>query len=246
MSDLPYVYAAILDVLGYRERLKRDQRQGTLEFKSLLESALSCLTAINDAEFSYQAISDTVILTCSDRQKLIPFLRVLRDLQIGFLQSGLHLRGGVAFQRHFRSGTITYSAAYAAAYELESKLAIYPRIVIDHNIVEMFELNDDVSGLSNSELLCECNGVFFLNILSEANWVDVYNQAKRIYETDANDIRRVEAVFAKHLWFQEYLFSSPFADASLPRYMPAISVWKDADTQDSSHDARRGKSRESF
>jgi len=225
VNTLPYVYAALLDVLGYRDRLDRDRKNGTHDFKDVLENALRCLATINDAEFAHQAISDTIILTCSDRSKFVEFLQVLRDVQVSFLSNRLFLRGGVTFQQHFRSGAITYSPAYAGAYELETKVAIYPRIVVDHNIVEMFESSGSSRLLSDSGLLCECNGVFFVNIIEKGNWLPLYQQARELYRADSSSMRRVEGIFGKHFWFQEYLFSSEHAAPGTERYMPSINVW---------------------
>ncbi len=225
MNTLPYVYAALLDVLGYRDRLDRDRINGTLDFKNVLENSLRCLSTVNDAEFAHQAISDTIILTCTDREKLIDFLKVLRDVQLAFLENGLFLRGGLTFQQHFRSGSITYSPAYAGAHEIETKIAIYPRIVVDHNIIEMYESSERQGPLSASGLLCHCNGVCFLNILTQHNWQNVYAQSRRLYEADSARMKRNEGVFSKHFWFQEYLFSSVYAADSAQRYIPSIRVW---------------------
>jgi hypothetical protein len=225
MNTLPYIYAALLDVLGYRERLDQDRRHGTLHFRDLLESALRCLSAINDAEFAHQAISDTIILTCSDREKIVAFLRVLRDVQIAFLTNGLFLRGGLTYQQHFRSGAITYSPAYAGAHELESKMAIHPRIVVDHNIIAMFESSGQSQLLADSRLLCECNGVFFVNIIDRSNWRDLHTAASALYHNDAHGLRQSESAFGKHWWFQEYLMTSMHAPADAVRYIPAIRIW---------------------
>ena len=62
-TELTYVYAALLDVLGYRQRLQQDLRGGTLSFKDSLQRAMQALADVNEADYSYQAISDTVILT---------------------------------------------------------------------------------------------------------------------------------------------------------------------------------------
>ena len=81
MSEiLTYVYAAILDVLGYRQRLEKDRKTNTLAFKDALHSALQELTTINEAIYNYQAISDTVIITCSNRDELVGFLKVQKKL----------------------------------------------------------------------------------------------------------------------------------------------------------------------
>lgn len=218
MNELPYIYASLLDVLGYRDWLERDRSQGSLEFKELLENALSCLSLINDAEYSYQAISDTIILTCSEKSRLVPFLAVIKDVQLSFLKSGLLLRGGISYGQHFRSGPITYSPAYAAAHESESRLAIYPRVVIDENILRMFEAEDYSQEIHASGLLCQRNGVYFVNLLTQQNWNEVYGMAKCIYEREKEQLLKREPVFAKHSWFEEYLFSSPYAKVDAARY----------------------------
>lgn len=225
MTELPYVYAALLDVIGYRERLEHDRSRGTLEFKDVLERALRCLSDINDAEFAHQAISDTVILTCADRTRFVKFLEVLRSVQISFLANGVLLRGGVTYRQHFRSGSITYSHAYAGAHELESQLAVYPRIVVDHNVVDMLELSDSSKEVRESGLLCECNGVFFVNIVQQDNWRQLFEYARQIYLESEPRLRRLEAQFAKHLWLQEYLLASKHAVAEATRYTCPIRVW---------------------
>jgi hypothetical protein len=229
MNSLPYVYAALLDVLGYRELLNRDIKRGALNFKTTLQDALACLAEINDAEFAYQAISDTVIITCGDRSRFLEFLGVVKKVQLGFLSAGLFLRGGIAFQQHFRSGAVTYSPAFAAAYELETKTAIYPRVIIDHNIIEMLESNGEASPIAESNLVCERNGIFFLNILDVDNWQSVYIQAKGVFVSDSKALFRNEAVFLKHLWFQDYVLSSPFATKDCISYIPTIGIWKKQD-----------------
>ena len=220
------MYAALLDVLGYRERLERDRKSGTLEFKDLLESSLQCLARINSAQFAYQSISDTIIIVCPERERFLQLLEVLRDVQVSFLQNGLFIRGGVSFQTHFQSGAITYSHAFAAAHEIESKLALYPRIVVDHNIIEMFESSGTVSELSTSGLLCECNGVYFVNVATKQNWMNLRDCGKNLYESDKSAMRRAESVHMKHMWFQEYLMASEHAPAGAARYMPPTRTWK--------------------
>lgn len=221
-GDLPYVYAAILDVLGYRQRLEEDRNRASLDFKDQLHRALQALN-FNEVTFGYQAISDTIILTCPDRDNFIEFLQVLKEIELAFLTENLFIRGGVAYSQHFKSGHITYSHAIAKAHEIESKIAQYPRIVIDHNIIEMFKDSEGISNLINSKLVCILNGAYFINILDEDNWVEVYSCARRLYEHDKNfllDEHEVE--FSKHVWFENYLFASSHVDRSCDRYIPQI------------------------
>jgi len=221
-SNLTYAYAAVVDVLGYCQRLKEDRENGSLAFKNELQRALLALADINEAVYSYQAISDTIILTCSNREGLVDFLQVLKEIKLAFLREGMFIRGGIAYSQHFKSNYVTYSHAVARAHEIESKIAHYPRIVIDHNIVHMFEASGDLSELVKSDLVCVLNGAYFLNILDQNNWKDVYNWSRSLYEHDRNVLLRNEVEFAKHVWFENYVFSSAHADPTTDRYIPTI------------------------
>jgi len=219
---LTYVYAAILDVLGYRQRLEKDRKTNTLAFKDALHSALQELTTINEAIYNYQAISDTVIITCSNRDELVGFLKVQKKIMLAFLREGLFIRGGIAYSKHFKSSNITYSYAISLAHDIEQKNAVYPRIVVDKNIIQMFENTPELSALVESDLICVQNGVYFLNILDEDNWAQVYDWAKNLYCHDEKELFEMEHEFSKHAWFENYLFSSTFADHDFERYVPLM------------------------
>jgi hypothetical protein len=126
-----FVYTALIDVLSYRNRLNQDVQSGEESFKDDLVQSLSIFDSVNDAIFSVQAISDTIIITCNSHDRFVEFLTLLKKVFISFMERGLFIRGGVAYSKHFHSGRITYSHAIARAYELESKEAIYPRIILD-------------------------------------------------------------------------------------------------------------------
>lgn len=189
-----YAYCALIDVLGYKQRLKEDKDGGTLTFKDDLEVALRCLESVNSAVFSVQAISDTIVITCTQHALLIDFLDVLKKVFLGFLERGLFVRGGVAFSKHFQSQRLTYSHAIARAYELESGSAIYPRIVIDRNIIEMNEGPSSVKSLRGSGYIFMQNGVYFLNVVDSDNVENVHSCGERLYRRDNNSLKGQEGL----------------------------------------------------
>ncbi|WP_421569972.1 hypothetical protein [Stenotrophomonas sp. PD6] len=200
-----YAYCALIDVLGYKQRLKEDQDRGEFTFKDDLEVALRCLDSVNSAVFNVQAISDTIVITCTSHGLLVEFLGVLKEVFLGFLQRGLYVRGGVAYSKHFHSNRLTYSHAIARAYELESGSAIYPRIVVDKNIVEMDAGPSSQQNLKGSGILSVQNGLYFVNVIDVGNFKEVYSSARDLYVRDANALVGKEAPFGKHVWFETYL-----------------------------------------
>jgi hypothetical protein len=227
-DEVTYCYVALLDVLGYRARLEQDIESGALTFKDQLQRALVVLGTVNEAEFSYAAISDTVILSSSNRPQIIPLLHTLKRVFLGFLGEGLFVRGALTFGPHFKSANVTYSHALAAAYQLQSTKAIYPRILIDHNVLEMFESTTGLGELVGSQLVCAANGVYFLNVLDSKNWNGVYEAAKAAFLASENSLRADEGAFLKHVWFQDYLFGSPYANSGAPRFVPGAHLISEA------------------
>lgn len=89
-----------------------------------------------DPEFQYSAFSDCVVVSnvCtpggvnSVLQHMVLLLR-------GFLDKGYFCRGGIAAGGCVHQDNVLFGPAMLRAYELEQKVAVYPRIVVDDNIV---------------------------------------------------------------------------------------------------------------
>ncbi|OCC15996.1 hypothetical protein DBT_0458 [Dissulfuribacter thermophilus] len=203
MSGSPtYAYVALIDVLGYKKYLERDYQVGYLTFQHRLRNALNILTDINEAIYQYQAISDTIIIICSDRNKFIDFIKLQQKLFISFLNENLLIRGGISYSHHFHSGNLTYSHAISLSHKLESSVAIYPRIVVDHNVIELQkELNTKIE----KGLLLIHNGIYFIDFISQMGWKNAYNKLKQIYDEEKEIIYRDETIFMKHYWLYHLL-----------------------------------------
>lgn len=217
-----YKYTALLDVLSFRFRLDQDISTGGYSLKNDLEGALSIFDTVDLEIFDVQAISDTIIMTCSSHEKFEEFLIILKTVYIAFLNKGLYVRGGVAYSRHYQSGRLTYSHALAKAYEIESKIAIYPRIMIDKNIIDMYKGGASLPDIFGKNLLAQHNGGCFVSILDQDNWCNVYESAAAMYKKDRLSLINNEAAFAKHQWFENYLFASPYADLTKTKYIEGI------------------------
>lgn len=220
-----YSLVALLDVLAYRNHLKADRSSGTETFKTKLESALSVLSSINETELSYQAISDTIIIAANPSTALSDFIITIAAVQRAFLRSGLLIRGGIAFEQHFKSGNLTYSHALAVAYELEQRQAIYPRVVVDQSVIEMLRTGNrfpatDTQRLQDERLICVQNGIHFINFAA-GNVDDCYEMAKCIYEIEHIELEGHEPELAKHRWLQDYILA--FSDEHRAEYMGRIS-----------------------
>lgn len=224
MNEISFSYVALIDVLGYKARLEADRQSGVLTFRDALIGALEVFTPVNENDFQHEAISDTIIIRCPFRDKIIEMLNLIKAVQISFLKHGLFTRGAIVYQQHFQSGKITYSLALSQAHQIESTQAIYPRVVVDRNVIEMFRSEENephiLTALVRSKLLIERNGVYFVNIIDAANWLQIRNYAASLFESDCDGIAGNEGAFSKHVWFEDLLFSSEAAPDGKERFIP--------------------------
>lgn len=216
---MTYAYVALLDVLGYRFRLAEDRKSGGLSFKDSLQNALRVFETVNEADFHYQAISDTILVSCSHRGMFPEFLEVVRRVFVAFLEDGMFLRGGVTFEKHFKSANLTYSHAVARAYEIESARATYPRIVVDENILAMLHESGELDKLLALKLLLHANGTVFLNVADERNWAQLYEWGRAMFNAQQSALLGRESEFAKHVWFERYLMEHPCRVEGHTRYI---------------------------
>lgn len=200
-----YVYFAYLDVLGYKNFLKIDLENSEMKFKDKLLNAFHVFDGVNNAVYRYKAVSDSIFLTCNDREKFIDFLELIKKIYVAFIKQGLFLRGGLSYGKHFENDRITYSHVLTKAHELADSIAEYPRVVIDENIIRMLESKK--TDVVNSNLVLKSGNIYFLNIIDTSNWADIFESAKSIYNADIKKINENERVRMKHIWFQNYLFS---------------------------------------
>ncbi|OGH02368.1 MAG: hypothetical protein A2600_12810 [Candidatus Lambdaproteobacteria bacterium RIFOXYD1_FULL_56_27] len=219
-----FIHVALLDILGYRSLIKADMEGGSdFGFRKKLTNALQALSGMNEAEFSFQSISDTIILAQS-ADDLLKLLWILKNVYVAFIGQGLLIRGALVFEQHFKNNHLTYSNALVLAQDKEKNAAVYPRIVIDSGVVEREREHENWQRIIDSKLVYAQGGQYFLNVLDKGNWGQVYESAKLIYgaffEGKLGD--KSEHVLLKHLWLENYLISSEHADSQFGRYIQPL------------------------
>lgn len=203
-----YAFVALLDVLGYRAHLARDKQTGTTHFQTQLQKSLSVLSDLNENEIQYQAISDTIIFTTGQHENFNKLCDAIRFFFRKSIENKLFIRGGISFGQYFKSAHVTYSHALAKSYQLESQNAIYPRILVDANIVTMAQ-EDPRLTLSTDQLMHR-NGTYFINpVLSSQEWEETYSALLNMYEHEKDSLREDERAFHKHVWIQNFLLNHP-------------------------------------
>jgi hypothetical protein len=116
-----------------------------------------------------QSISDAVaISTDPTPEGLLMLFGSLNQLTFGLLQEGYFVRGAIVRGRLYHDNAIIFGDALIRAYDLETTVAKYPRIVVHSQVIAGLPLG--VLGEScKSNVVASEDGPFFLNTLSRTN-----------------------------------------------------------------------------
>ena len=221
---MTYRYFAFLDVLAYREQLKRDTQDGTTAFKDKLISAFASLSQVNESDVSISAISDSVFLTLQNESLGFSFFaKVVKDLQVAFIDRGLLLRGGISFNLHFENGKVTYSPALVDAHEMESKHAFFPRVVIHSAVIEKLQNEGGLDQIVGDGLIVQHAEKYHIHFIDDGNWETLRSGIAKIADSSRSAIDADPRIYAKHWYLQEYLAAFRPPKTRFTRYLPS---WK--------------------
>lgn len=141
-----------IDILGFSSRIKQTEKD-TVEASQLLYDTCDALDLLN----TYQQImryktdienikvtqfSDSIVITFPWNEKddsLYRGLKAIRYIQASLLKLyGVLLRGGIVLGNVIHTDKLLLGPAMVSAYQLESKCAVSPRIVVDPKVAYRF------------------------------------------------------------------------------------------------------------
>ena len=239
--DAKYLYqkraVAFLDVLGFRQKLTDFEKeaevnksrlsseddesagkymsQKTNDFINAFKVAISSL---DKSKYRYYLFSDNICIssieetTAADLQDL---LLVITKLFFEFAQRGYFLRGGIDYGLFIDEETIAIGNPLAVAYELETKKAVYPRIVLSQRLIDEFQsFNTDFKKefelFYSSALIQESCEIKYLNVFLHVFQSD-YREDRESFFLKFNSVisqnlehnKNNETVFVKYKWLAE-------------------------------------------
>ena len=157
-------FLAYLDILGTKDIVARDKDDRYLNnLNKIYEKAISTKSIINDwnnFHINAKIFSDNILLFIkadeqNDRDKLKALIGLASMIQCAALMQGYLLRGSVTYGNFFENERFVHGQALVRAVNLEEKNAIYPRIIIDDNCLDCFQLittrDENCSSCKNKE-----------------------------------------------------------------------------------------------
>jgi hypothetical protein len=183
---------AFIDILGFADTAKRSEKSASAmeavlelldansKFKEFFEKIMNGeLEKGSFAEASF--FSDTFILSMSE-EKIIYLLREIGNLCRYLLLRGLACRGAVVTGPLFHQNQYIVGPALVDAYRLEQSAAIYPRVLVDEQSLELWRI-ETAEGSATADVASivktDADGRAFLDIFDPAwaKFLDPYSDS---------------------------------------------------------------------
>jgi hypothetical protein len=218
----PKTYAiAYLDLLGTTSKISNDtDGQYLYNIRSIYNMAVKFTEDEQESPSVYGRIetkifSDNIVLAIpldSDHDmvgiscllKFVAFFQHIADIHYHWL-----IRGGITIGELYIDEILVWGTGLVRAYELENTIAIFPRIVIDRNVLE-------IVGKNSPSFYPDIDGQFFLNFLNSMEYHDAEgndNFAETIRKSFAallSEIKKTdgsydESAYQKLQWYRNYI-----------------------------------------
>jgi hypothetical protein len=168
-------FTAFLDVLGWKDLIERSRSDPGLAGRmakliehganlDLLRRNIASAVNSDDCLTRVSQFSDSIILSRPSSDFLALFIVDVCLFQIYAIYHGFLVRGGIAVGELHHGDHAVFGPALVSAYRLESEIALYPRIVLDEQMLPFFELSHN-PGLSDFIIKDPHDGIYYLNFL---------------------------------------------------------------------------------
>ncbi|MBN8825586.1 MAG: hypothetical protein J0I82_26395, partial [Spirosoma sp.] len=221
--DVEPRFVCFMDILGFSamvDEYDQDSSSNVLQkLQTAFKEALLVLTSYSQFQnidedeseiehLEYRVFSDCICISLPyfDNEvnyttNLTLLLTYARGLQTALMTKGVFTRGGIASGPYYMDDNILFSKAMIRAYIIESKEAIYPRIVLDKAIIEKLSTYSATSLYLQSVLALlakDTSGIIFLNPFnSSQNAVNQFKHSMDSIQTSLNNIADIDDGFSK-------------------------------------------------
>ena len=207
---------AFIDVLGAKHMIKQDINGSLNVIHKVYEKSIELYKKglSQRVPLELTIFSDNIVVAkrIYDKKKIASFFRAVQMMaaviQSNFLFHNVLTRGGIAYGKFFKDDIMIWGDALVKAYSLEGSVAIYPRIVVDPDLVGELHIFPDGPEKSPYWLRQDQDGIVYVDYLQKKhikNYDIVLLQENarfddRIAEA-GNDIK----VIQKIIWHANYI-----------------------------------------
>ncbi len=203
VSLKPHI-VAFIDLLGFSSMVQHDCETPSGE-QQYIESLYEAHNRTKQLSKDFKGLqvtqfSDSAVLAIPySEENFTKLLNIVSDFQFELLKYGILCRGGISYGKHFGTGDFLFSKALIDAYNLESKIASTPRIIVSK---ELLDLVYPLSELDpKNHLLKENDGLFFVDYFKERNQEESWELLSKTLE---QGLSTNPSIRSKQLWLIDY------------------------------------------
>lgn len=215
-----------MDILGFKDMVLDPKKKDTLFYamnysKWIGDSNYSGPLKEDDLGKEVTVFSDSIVISYdaeTQGQVFFILLDIIR-VQLDLANKGIILRGGVSIGELYHNRETVFGPAMIKAYELESKNAIYPRIILDEKLLEYACENpsNEHNGEQELDYICSLierdnDGYWYTDFLNQEGELDhpgdIVFIMERLKEIASKGLEsKNESVKQKCFWLDSYIES---------------------------------------
>jgi len=135
--DIRDNFIAYFDILGYKDKLNSDKDNNGANLLNIISDIINfseILVSYNTkseskTEIKMRALSDSYIF--STETDYVSLMLMVGGIQAASIFNDIFIRGSLCYGSLFLNEKIAFGQGLVEAYKLESKLAVFPRLIID-------------------------------------------------------------------------------------------------------------------
>lgn len=169
---------AFIDVLGSSEAIKNDADKSLqMMHDAYTEAVMLFQSLFEDNERvapEVKIFSDNIVVSVSREGEsghgaFCAIAMISAMIQVQFLKHGLLTRGAIASGSYFVDDMMVWGIALVKAHTLESSIAVYPRIVVDPELIADLDLANPNSKFTKTQEWIEqdTDGIFMIDYLNK-------------------------------------------------------------------------------
>ncbi|AZI88491.1 hypothetical protein EH164_16155 [Kosakonia sp. CCTCC M2018092] len=199
--ELKTYFVAYIDILGFKSIVEKEKNsgfEGNL-LNKLHACHLECERIFRLSGMDLTQFSDSIVISLPYKpEDFVHFATTVSVYQKHLIKEGILCRGGIAINKHFSQASFLFSPALIDAFYVESERAIYPRIVISNDVIDLLYPHG-----TYPDIICkEYDGLFFINFLN-GETSDSFSQT--LSELVNNCLGKADpSIIQKGIWLANY------------------------------------------
>lgn len=217
----PYI-VAFIDLLGFSAMVSHDCEtpNGDQKYVESLHEVYTDTKKISNKlkDLQLMQFSDSITLAVPySKENATSLINIVSDYQYNLLKKGVLCRGGISYGKHYSAEGFVFSKALIDAYEIESRFASAPRIVVSQNLLDLVAPLKTENPIP--EVLLENDGLSFVHYLKDKDPSESWNAVEAIAPTGLHE---KPSIRKKQIWLHQY-YNATYPDQIKKDY-PRFSI----------------------